>query len=81
MAVLRRQRSRLAKLSNTELFISIADEGDGFNPDDVPDPTAEDNLEIPSGRGLMLMHSFMDSVAYNDKGNQVTMKKVRSADS
>lgn len=68
-------------LSHTELMITIADEGEGFDPADVPDPTDEDNLEIPSGRGLMLMHSFMDTVEYNDKGNQVTMKKARTDES
>lgn len=57
------------------LQIVIQDEGDGFDPDDVPDPTLEENLELPSGRGLMLMKTFMTHVDYNDKGNCVTMEK------
>lgn len=65
------------KLSPTQLHIQITDEGAGFDPNDVPDPTDEENLEIPSGRGLMLMHSFMTSVKFNAKGNQVVMEKQR----
>ena len=65
------------KLSPTQLHIQITDEGDGFDPNDVPDPTDEENLEIPSGRGLMLMHSFMTTVKFNSKGNQVVMEKKR----
>lgn len=56
------------------IVISVQDEGEGFNPDDVPDPTEGDNLEKASGRGLMLMRSFMNKVIYNDKGNQVTFQ-------
>lgn len=57
------------------LQIVIEDEGDGFNPSDVPDPTLEENLELPSGRGLMLMKTFMTTVEYNAKGNRVFMEK------
>ena len=53
----------------------------GFDPGQVPDPTDEDNLEIPSGRGLMLMRSYMSSVRFNDAGNCVTMEKSRSPES
>jgi len=59
--------------------ISIRDEGGGFDPADVPDPTDEDNLELPSGRGLMLMRTYMSSVQFNESGNQVVMTKRRSA--
>ena len=63
------------KMSPNRLRIQITDEGNGFNPDDVPDPTDEENLECPSGRGLMLMRSFMSRVEYNEVGNSVTMEK------
>lgn len=66
----------VCKTSPTQLRVEITDEGDGFNPDDVPDPTDEDNLELPSGRGLMLMRSFMTRISFNEKGNQVVMEKV-----
>jgi len=56
-----------------DLRITITDQGPGFTPGAVPDPTLEENLELPSGRGLMLMRAYMTSVTFNDKGNQVTM--------
>lgn len=54
----------------------ITDEGDGFDPEDVPDPTAVENLERPCGRGLMLMRYYMTRVEYNERGNSVSMVKV-----
>jgi len=59
--------------------IRITDEGEGFNPEDVPDPTAIENLERPCGRGLLLMRGFMTEVEYHGKGNSVHMAKVRDA--
>ena len=62
-------------ISDKECVISVADEGDGFNPQGVPDPTADENLELPHGRGLVLMRAYMDEVEYNEKGDCVTMRK------
>jgi serine/threonine-protein kinase RsbW len=59
--------------------IRITDEGEGFNPEDVPDPTAIENLERPCGRGLLLMRGFMTEVEYRGKGNCVHMAKVKGA--
>jgi len=56
--------------------IHIRDEGVGFDPNDVPDPTAVENLERPCGRGLMLMRHYMSEVAYNETGNAVRLCKV-----
>ena len=64
--------------SADQLRIEVEDEGDGFDPESVPDPTFEENLELPSGRGLMLMRSFMTHVEFNDKGNHVLLEKKRS---
>jgi serine/threonine-protein kinase RsbW len=58
------------------LDVRITDEGPGFDPADVPDPTAIENLERPCGRGLMLMKHYMTEVAYNERGNSVDMSKV-----
>jgi serine/threonine-protein kinase RsbW len=60
--------------------IRVEDEGPGFNPTDVPDPTAPENLERPCGRGLLLIRNFMSDVRYHGKGNVVTMSKNRSID-
>lgn len=66
------------QIARDQFRIQITDEGSGFNPSEVPDPTDDENLELPSGRGLMLMRSFMSFVEYNDCGNSVKMEKVRS---
>lgn len=68
----------ISKVSPREVWIQITDEGEGFDPSQVPDPTDEDNLESPSGRGLMLMRSFMSEVKFNGLGNRVLMVKRRS---
>ena len=67
------------KLSPQRMWIRIADEGSGFNPESVADCTDLDNLDVPSGRGIMLMRSFMSRVEYNDRGNCVEMEKLREA--
>jgi serine/threonine-protein kinase RsbW len=56
--------------------VTITDEGTGFDPADVPDPTAVENLERPCGRGLMLMRHYMTEVHYNSRGNSVSMVKA-----
>jgi len=58
--------------------IRITDEGLGFNPEDVPDPTEEGTIERPSGRGLFIIRGFMTEVQYHGRGNVVTMSKVRN---
>lgn len=58
--------------------IMITDEGVGFDPSDVPDPTAVENLERPCGRGLMLMKHYMNEVDYRGRGNSVWMRKLRN---
>lgn len=52
-------------VENNKLIIKIKDEGKGFNPSDVPDPTAPENLLKDSGRGLYLMKVYMDDLKYN----------------
>jgi serine/threonine-protein kinase RsbW len=58
-----------------QVRITIRDCGPGFEPANVPDPTADENLEKPSGRGIMLMRAYMDSVEFNETGNLVCMVK------
>ena len=53
--------------------LQVTDEGEGFRPEDLPDPTADENLECPSGRGVMLMRAYMDKVEFNSRGNAVRM--------
>lgn len=68
-----------ARLDHEQATFVIRDEGPGFNPDAVADPTDSSNLEKVSGRGLFLMRTFLDEVRYNDRGNEVTLVKRRSA--
>jgi CheY-like chemotaxis protein/anti-sigma regulatory factor (Ser/Thr protein kinase) len=80
------QRMRQDPFQTRRLFVTIEvtpssgtfiirDEGPGFDPKKLPDPTDPENLEKVSGRGLLLMRTFMDEVAFNETGNQVTMVK------
>jgi len=62
-------------LDDCMIRVTIEDEGAGFNPEEVPDPTDFANLDKPSGRGIVLMRAFMDEVLYNDRGNQLTFCK------
>lgn len=58
--------------------IDVRDQGAGFDPDTVPDPTAQENIEIPSGRGIALMRAFMTEVRFLGNGNHVRMRYQRS---
>ena len=67
------------RLTRSEATFIIRDEGPGFDPNALPDPTDPENLDKVSGRGLLLMRTFMDDVTYNSRGNEVTMVKRASA--
>jgi CheY-like chemotaxis protein len=53
----------------------IRDEGPGFDPTKLPDPLDPENMEKVSGRGLLLIRTFMDEVRFNDHGNEITLVK------
>ena len=55
------------------LRFSVKDHGQGFVRSEVPDPTDDDNLEVPSGRGLALMESFCDEVTYLEGGTKIVL--------
>lgn len=67
-----------ATLTLQDAVFTIRDGGNGFDPSLLPDPTDPANLERVSGRGLLLIQTFMDRVEHNDVGNQITMLKRRS---
>ena len=60
-----------------ELIVTIADEGKGFIPEEVPDPLAPENLLKQSGRGIFLMRAFMDEVRFRklNPGTEITLIK------
>jgi serine/threonine-protein kinase RsbW len=53
--------------------VAVEDKGPGFNPNALPDPTAEENIAKPSGRGVMLMRAYMTEVRFNSSGNRVRL--------
>ncbi len=61
--------------NQSRIRIEVEDQGAGFHPEDVPDPTADENLDRPSGRGLLLMREFMTLIEYSSKGNHVVLEK------
>ena len=69
-----------AKGSPKKFEITIEDEGPGFKRDDVPDPTADENLEKCSGRGILLMEAYMNSVHWSRGGRRVKMVKKNDDD-
>ncbi|MFK7737182.1 MAG: ATP-binding protein [Pirellulaceae bacterium] len=65
------------RVSPKVAWLRFTDEGPGFTPDTLPDPTADENLESVHGRGVFLIMQMMSEVNYNDCGNEVTMIKRR----
>jgi len=62
-----------AKFTREEAVFTVQDEGVGFDPGQIPNPTDPAFLDRPCGRGLLLMHTFMDEVRFNESGNAVTL--------
>jgi serine/threonine-protein kinase RsbW len=58
--------------------MQISDQGAGFDHRNVADPTEEERLDKPRGRGVMLMRELMSEANFNEPGNSVTMVKVRT---
>lgn len=61
------------KCVGKELRIKIRDEGNGFRPEDVPDPTLPENREELNGRGIFLMSNLADKIKFSKRGNSVSM--------
>ena len=66
-------------VTTVELDVSIEDEGTGFERDGVPDPTLEENIEKCSGRGILLIESYMTSVGWSRGGRRMRMTKRNEA--
>lgn len=65
------------RVDKTEVEFEVEDQGEGFDPGSVPDPTADENIEIPSGRGIMLMRNYMSVVEFVPPGNRLRMVYAR----
>ncbi len=64
-------------LTHDEFRGSVTDQGSGFDPEAVPDPTCENNVCRDCGRGIALMREFMDEVRFVGCGNRVEMSRQR----
>jgi serine/threonine-protein kinase RsbW len=64
-------------VDSDKVEISLTDQGDGFDPEVVPDPRVGKNLYRPEGRGLFLINSYMDVVKFNQRGNKLYMVRYK----
>jgi CheY-like chemotaxis protein len=64
-----------AECRHHESVFSVRDEGRGFDPSTLPDPASPSSMEMASGRGLLLIRTFMDEVTFSDGGRRITMVK------
>jgi len=62
-------------IDSDKIAIQVQDRGEGFDYASIPDPTLEDYLKLPQGRGVFITMQLMDKVEFNDVGNQVTVTK------
>lgn len=62
-----------AHLTPEKISVQVTDEGRGFDPNAVVDPTLPSNRVRPGGRGIFLIRQLMDQVEFNDRGNSITM--------
>jgi len=69
-----------ADVSPAEARFTIEDEGQGFDVNSIPDPLDPQNLFKTSGRGVLFIYNIMDEVAYNERGNRLTMVKKAPAE-
>lgn len=67
-----------ATYSSDGVTVQIEDEGPGFDPESLPDPSLPENIERGHGRGVAMMRSFMDHVEFEGRGNIVKMSKCRA---
>ena len=61
------------EVADSEVFFTISDEGDGFDYNNVPDPTLPENLEKLNGRGIFLMRSLADSISFEENGSKIKL--------
>jgi serine/threonine-protein kinase RsbW len=66
------------RVSPREVLVQVEDEGPGFDPGRVADPLSPENVERPSGRGLLLMRTYATWVRHHGRGNRVTLCRTRT---
>lgn len=68
------------EIGNDKMHVEIEDQGEGFDPGDVPDPTSEDFIDRPTGRGLLLMKAYLNSFEYTNDGRRLRMERNRNSE-
>jgi serine/threonine-protein kinase RsbW len=66
------------RLNEQRIYVRVEDEGNGFDPNAVPDPTDPEHILVASGRGVLLIKSFVSRVQWNEHGNVLEFEKDRS---
>ncbi len=61
------------KVNEREIYVVISDQGSGFDPNSIPDPTIPENIENISGRGVFLMKKLSDSIKFENNGSTVEL--------
>lgn len=61
-------------VTDKEIAFTIEDEGNGFDYDSLPDPTAPENIDKPGGRGIFLMKHLADEVEFSKEGKAITLR-------
>jgi serine/threonine-protein kinase RsbW len=62
-----------AEVDGRRIIWTVTDEGEGFDPNHIPDPTAPENLESLTGRGVFIIKHLADQCVFNDKGNELEL--------
>ena len=66
------------EVGHEQVLVEVEDQGQGFDPSQVPDPTTPENLKRSSGRGILMMRTFMTWIRFSERGNCVTLCKCPS---
>lgn len=66
-------------INTDRMRVEVQDEGEGFDPGEIPDPTDPAFLERPCGRGLLLMKSYLDHFEYADRGRLLILERNRNS--
>ncbi len=67
------------RIDDQRMEVVVTDEGAGFKPEEVPDPTLDEFIERPCGRGLMLMRAYLSRCEYSEGGRRITMVRQRNS--
>jgi len=60
-------------MEDSTIVFNVSDEGEGFDYNSLPDPTAPENIDKPGGRGIFLMKALSDELSFKDDGKKVKL--------